>query len=837
MVKKYLPLLFSLASLTASATSEHHLTAEQALQRVKAAMPEAIANDASAAARHRAPGNTESPLYYVFNLEGGGYVITSADDRARTILGRCDEGQWDADNVPPAMQGWLESMSEGLLVLAQSDADVPASATTDACLAAAPERAAAVRVEPLLKLDGEGEILWGQNTPFNNLCPASGSTHSATGCAATAMAQIMRYHRWPAQGRGSNSYDTSTIGDSGSKTSVSDTFEGVSYDWSNMLTQYYLTTDGRPSNYNDTQATAVATLMRHIGVASNMDYNTGASGTTEGPMLKAMIENFDYDRSLQIYYRENYTSADWYALLQSEIDAQRPVLMNGYSVSGGHAFVIDGYDTQMGNGYFHFNWGWNGMSNGYYSVDITDPGEQGTGGSLGGYSHNQNIFTNIKPQAGGTAKANLCITEALKYSREQIYFAFLNRGTGSFTGEVGYVVEQDGQTAFTSLATMTNATFSQGGNYHFAPAVSKAGARVYAAYRLPNGTIQPMTPIVGTPSVLVSQMNGSKLTFVAESADMPALEVASISIAGGEQVSYVGHNTTFDVMIKNTGAAEYNGPLYLCITELDDNGQPTIEEYHTADNPLGVYIRPGESNSYQLTYYSETYLLAGHQYSAEVIYNPRNSSSFVHIPGAKLVFDVELYQPSTGSNPPVITISKQSLSTPVVEQGGELTVNAKFYNKGGIDPVKVGAAIFAEKGNTILATLGVSTKSIAKEMSDHTFTGVVDLAPGKYRLLLGYDDDGVWEFFGYNYLYFNVVEPQTDPEPGDTDIIITEEDKYNADFDGDDMLTLDDLEWLVGDILWDWTLPEEDLDHNGSVGVGDVTKLIYMIQKANEQNK
>lgn len=768
----FLLLFCALSPLSlASFAQDHHLTAEQAMQRIGL-------QQCSLGTMHRAPSaaaDRGNDLYYIFNLDEGGFIIASADDRARAILGRCDEGTWDPNNIPPAMQGWLNNMSEALKALQTLPQPLPEGRGEDTTANDSPLSYGVT--SPLPRREGAGvgllgDITWGQGEPYFNECPAIGSSHSATGCAATAMAQIMRFHSYPERGAGSNSYVSETI-----KFQISEDFSQTTYDWANMKTSYPMSVDGKTKYYTDNEATAVARLMYHLGAASNMDYNTGASGTTEAPMLRAMTENFQYDRSLQIYYRDYFTSPEWYALLQSEIDARRPVLMNGYSISGGHAFVIDGYDTTMGPGYFHFNWGWNGMSNGYYSVDITDPGQQGIGGSLGGYSYNQNIFVGIQPPTGVTATAqpNLCVTEALKYAREQVYFAFRNRGCGTFTGQVGYAVEQNGQTSFTSLGTLNNAGFNEGGNYHFTPAVTTAGARVYAAYRTTDGQIAPMAPIVGTPSVLVSQLNGTKVVYVAESQDMPQLEVTALAIvpsAGSGQadekaVSYVGYNTTFNFTVRNTGKAEYNGPLYLCINELDEAGNPTIEEYHTADNPLGVYIRPGESYSGHMTYYNDTYLLAGHKYSCEIIYNARNSSSFVHIPGTKCIFDVELYKAPTPKNPPVIKVLSQELSATTVEQGKQLSLKLRVNNTGGTDPVPAGGVIYQKKGSSPKGYLGEQVVSFPQGESEWTFTGAVNVEPGSYRLLPGWDDNGWWELWNYDYLYFDVTECTDPVEPVD----------------------------------------------------------------------
>lgn len=819
-LKKNLLLLLSLTGFAAFADN-HHLTAEQAMQRI--GMQQTTTHIRRAPAAKSTSGND---LYYVFDNSNGGFVIASADDRARAILGKCDNGSWDPNNIPPAMQGWLESMSEALQRLADSnDTAYTESTSSNAAsmqhTASAPLKApASTRVEKLL-----GDILWGQGEPYFNECPAIGNTHSATGCAATAMAQIMRFHKYPERGAGSNSYVSETI-----KFNISEDFSQTTYDWENMKTSYPMSVDGKTKYYTETEATAVARLMYHLGAASNMDYNTGASGTTEAPMLKAMIENFQYDRGLQIYYRDYFTSADWYALLQSEIDAQRPVLMNGYSISGGHAFVIDGYDTTMGNGYFHFNWGWNGMSNGYYSVDITDPGQQGTGGSLGGYSYNQNIFVGIQRPTGVStvAQPNLCVTEALKYSRNEIYFAFRNRGCGNFTGEVGYAVDQNGTTKFTSLGSLTNAKFNEGGNFHFAPVVRQAGARVYAAYRTSDGTVKPMAPIVGTPSVMVYQSNG---TFAPDATDMPDLEVTALTIDNESGVSYAGYNTSFTFTVKNNGSSEYNGPLYLCINELDAEGNPTIEEYHTADNPLGVYIRPGESYTGHMTYYNDTYLLVDHTYSCEIIYNARNSSSFVHIPGKKAVFKVELYQAPSPKNPPVIKVISQELSSTTVEQGKQLSLKLRVNNTGGTDPVAAGGVIYQRKGQSPIAYLGEQIISFPKGESEWTFTGTINVEPGSYRLLPGWDDNGWWELFNFNYLNFEVTS--TAPDPEEELPIYSELDVLDADQDGDGDIDTDDLSPIVQHVLHAESVskyPIDDLTHDNRISIADIVRFLHILK-------
>lgn len=743
MMRKIFAILCALVSL--ATTANHHLSADEAMARVGL-------QNRWAKNMHRAPAATaENDLYYVFNCEGGGYIIASADDRARAILGRCDRGEWNPSAMPPAMRTWLSQMEEALAALSLTDEEAPSTSTTSR------NKAAAVRVEPLL-----GDIVWGQGEPYFNECPAVGNAHSATGCAATAMAQIMRFHQWPAKGAGSNSYTSETL-----KFDISEDFSQTTYDWAHMKPAYIISSDGKNRYYTDTEAKAVARLMYHLGAASDMDYNTGASGTTEGPMIRAMLENFSYDKGMQIYYREYFTSPEWYALLQSEIDAKRPVLMNGYSISGGHAFVIDGYDTSMGEGYFHFNWGWNGMSNGYYSVDITDPGQQGTGGSLGGYSYNQNIFVGIQRPTGATTDAapNVCVSAALRYQYGQLHYQVLNRGIGSFSGEIGYVIDNGSTKTFSSVDTYSAMGFRQGsGSKHVSIAApTSAGVRYYLASRV-NGVVKALPTSIGSTAALVSVLDRTTGSYnlVPEESGLAKLQNVEFKLQDG--VAYAGTTVYFTIKVKNTGKKEYNGALYLSLTDIDEKGEEGYEDRAT-DNPLGVYVRPGETFTAQFPYFGTP---AAGKYRARLLYNPRNGGGLEYIDGAELNIEVTPYQAPATKNPPVLKVLSQELSAATVEEGKMLTLKVKVNNTGGTDAVMSGGVIYEKKGSSPKAYMGEQLISFPLGESEWTFTGRVNVAPGEYRMLFGFDDAGWWELPNYNYMYFSVTEnlnPDPDPDP------------------------------------------------------------------------
>ena len=215
---------------------------------------------------------------------------------------------------------------------------------------------------------------WGQSTPYNNLCPlgphydASGQPdgreyeRSLTGCAATAIAQIMYYHKYPTKGQGGKAsvgvpYNNPTA-------TYTVNFDEATYDWANMIDDY-------KEGYTEEQANAVATLMYHAGVALDMQYSPDASGTYARKVVTALKRNFGYPETVRLLMRADYSEQEWMNLIYTELSEGRPIQYNGQdAINGGHAFVFDGYDQE---GLVHVNWGWEGDKDGYYDVSLLNP--------------------------------------------------------------------------------------------------------------------------------------------------------------------------------------------------------------------------------------------------------------------------------------------------------------------------------------------------------------------------------------------------------------------------------------------------------------------------------
>jgi len=128
-----------------------------------------------------------------------------------------------------------------------------------------------------------------------------------------------------------------------------------------------------------------------------MGYGASASGAQSFKLVNAMVTYFKYSADAIYREREAYSTSAWTQMVYDNIRNVGPVIYDGRSIDGGHSFVCDGYD---GNGYFHFNWGWGGMSDGYFLLDSLSPESQGIGGAEGGFNYSQGAVFNMRKPDG-----------------------------------------------------------------------------------------------------------------------------------------------------------------------------------------------------------------------------------------------------------------------------------------------------------------------------------------------------------------------------------------------------------------------------------------------------
>lgn len=326
-------------------------------------------------------------LFYVFNRGANeGFVLISADDRFPVVIGYAFEGRFDATRMPDNLKGWLRGYEREMTAVMEGRATA-INATEEAV----PTRNLPTSVAPILEtgVNAADPIIWDQGYPFNTLHPILESGQQAyTGCVATAMAQIMRHYKWPASATGGYDYYDNLLG--GPNTHYSGTF-GTTYDWVNMPGTV-------SSDVTNAQVTALSTFMRDVTFSVNMQFADFGSGTFSIYVGRALRDNFHYKHSLRYLDRALVPTPEWKALIRQELAEQRPVYYSGSDGEMGHAFVCDGYEA---DGTFHFNWGWGGLSNGNFYLNLLNPGSLGTGAGNGGYSTNQEIVVGIEPAYNG----------------------------------------------------------------------------------------------------------------------------------------------------------------------------------------------------------------------------------------------------------------------------------------------------------------------------------------------------------------------------------------------------------------------------------------------------
>lgn len=322
--------------------------------------------------------SAESPEYYVFNTDGKkGFVIISGDDELTELVGYSNEGEFRSENAPENLRAWLD----GYAAFVRSVRDGESRPMRASVNNATPV------VEPLVT------TRWNQGEPYNLLCPYDSSVGVTcpTGCAATSMAQLINYHEWPVQGKGTKSYNSSY-----GRLTVD--FSKSVYDWANMKDRYesYYDEDKNIVNeWTDTEANAVAKLMYDCGVALEMGYGLYSSGAADTEMPLALCNYFNYHADL--ITRDGHTVDEFLARIKEELDNSRPLVFNGQGSGGGHSYIVDGYDS---NDYLHVNWGWGGISDGYFNVSYMNPDDLGTGGGSGGFNEMQSIVVAYPDETG-----------------------------------------------------------------------------------------------------------------------------------------------------------------------------------------------------------------------------------------------------------------------------------------------------------------------------------------------------------------------------------------------------------------------------------------------------
>lgn len=506
---------------------------------------------------------TENSVWVV-NFEQG-WVLVAADDAMVPVIGYNYENNFlPVENQEQSFQSWMQYFADQVNYIQENNI-----VATEA-IASEWKKYETENPEMLLTRNTLDEVaplttsLWDQPNPYNLMCPvdpAGPGGHVLVGCVATTMSQIMYYWRYPEQGIGQHSYYESPYG------TISANFGESTYDWNAMK-----------NSIDSNNPWEIAEISFQTGVSVNMGYGPEASGAYSDDVPYALKAYFNYANSAQMLKKSSYTTSVWENMMQGDLNISRPLYYSGQSTEGGHAFVCDGY---QGSNYYHFNFGWSGSQNGYYTLQ-----------DVNGFYSDQRMVRNIFP-----ADANYPYIADGEYN--------LLASSGSFTDGSGpasnypsgmdasWLVSPQNEEDSISSITLKFIEFNTSSNdYVKVYAGTTTSGELLGSFSgnsLPNSITYP-----GNQVLVTFSSSGSNEGFLIEyTTTRPAwctgtqtFTEPSGTITDGSGGFYYNNGTACMFMINHPEAVK----ITLEFTELDtEDGKDNIQVYDVSGNLLATY--------------------------------------------------------------------------------------------------------------------------------------------------------------------------------------------------------------------------------------------------------
>ena len=327
--------------------------------------------------------SNEAPTFHILTgADGKGFVIVSGEETENPIIGYSFDGTIDTNNLPDGFVGYMSDIDAQVRALRKYNAANPQKAAARSAMQKAADfEYNATTMGNIVK--NLNTAPWGQRTPFNNLCKTTDGQTALTGCGPTAFAILCYYYKWPASGVG-----TVTHQGTGENMEL-----GHTYDYASMRNDDYR------SGYTEAEANAVAVLMRDLGWANQVGYGTGSTSFSETG--QHMVDHFrfkserpvDHGASLAVVRSTLGNDTQWKTYIKNCLNAGYPIpyaSTTNTSNSARHIYILDGYTD---NDYYHFNWGWSGQGNGWFTLDNMVPDDYSN------YSNSHKAYFNLIPDA------------------------------------------------------------------------------------------------------------------------------------------------------------------------------------------------------------------------------------------------------------------------------------------------------------------------------------------------------------------------------------------------------------------------------------------------------
>lgn len=488
--------------------------------------------------------------YYVFNVgDNDGFIIASADERVEPILGYVDNGSFNSDNIPDNLKWWLNEYDNQInnIRFTNNTQGINDSQNNWA------------DIEPLIKTK------WGQGEPYNKYTPTYlFGEQCLTGCVATAMAQIIRFHEYPQCGQGYHSYQWMVMNNNSHPISVD--FSQSHYDYSTMSDAYSYVTGIEAGNQ-------ISKLMYDCGVSVDMDYGPYESGASIYSVPNALVSYFCYDNHTINLSRQLFSDTIWTQLIYNELANGRPLIYSGlnrslsamenYVVeSSAHAFICDGYHQ----GFFHFNFGWDGVGDGFFKLSAINNDR------LNYNSDQQAIFIYPHAEAGLPYPFSF---EILNFSFGQSFYHRNEQITATFTGKNLYPFQQSFRVGckMKNLSTGIVTIQSSLNEFNIEDYSTQQINDVFIETESLENGIYEVSPVFYDASGSLIQRWDNKYSYTMTIADTGITIIANqnsdtlahliISSINVPKAFYKGHGVKIDACIKNDGNREYFGTVYL----------------------------------------------------------------------------------------------------------------------------------------------------------------------------------------------------------------------------------------------------------------------------------
>lgn len=481
-----------------------------------------------------------SSAYYVFDKNRGGYMVVSADDEFPALLAEVESGSYCTDSLAPGAEWLLDEYAKAISkrVTSSTGGLSELYGRWDA-------------ISPLVS------TRWNQSWPYNIMCPEKNGQNCVTGCVATAMAQVIRTIGYAE----CSGYLSNNSGD-----------ERVDFDFSSAQFDFDIMPDEPSINDSAEALNAVASLMLACGLSVYMNYDTDMSGAYVENVVPALVERFGYSADYtRLVQRQKFTVAQWESMLYRELSIGRPVIYRGQSSSSGHAFVIDGYAP---SGRWHVNWGWGGMSDGYYNLSILSPSQQGIGGSTSaeGYNSNQAMVIAVKPGAdpgiimgavGGSVSAGDSDSSVSLYY-QSMGNTLLDLSLGVvITDETG-VIEKGSLTLWEhqSLSASASIRINNKSLDITSLTLQPGSYRIYPGYALSAGSQLQIAESCDGRQYFANLTVNSDGTYIINNVSFESRksQVLVSEMSGGPL--HAGYNVKLRVVFVNDGDADYKGTIY-----------------------------------------------------------------------------------------------------------------------------------------------------------------------------------------------------------------------------------------------------------------------------------